>query len=502
MNPKGPRSVLLVEDNPGDAFLVSELFKSFKRPEDSFEAVEDLRNALLYMGQRSVDAVLLDLHLPDASGLDCVGAIGNHSPEVAIIVLTGLDDAGLALDCLGAGAQDYLLKSGLGADALRRSIAYALARTKERVQRRRADALQAQVAAIVDSSSDGILSSTPDGVIKSWNRGAERIFGFSSQEAIGQSIYEIFRVGSSAEESERERRMERLGHGIGDDLAKDLVRLRKDGTEVIVSVVSSVIRGPDSEVLGLAAICRDVTESRRRDQELRTKNVELVERDRHMRALTERLIMVREEERARISRTVHDDLGQLLTGLKMDLRWLARRINGPQPLETGPIAQRLAEAERLTDATVSTVQQIAIDLRPSALDALGLAAAIRDEAGRFRQRSGLAVTVEVLGDEQPPKDVATALFRILQELLTNVVRHSRASAVTIELASTPAVWRLKVADNGVGMSEADIAKASSLGFLGMQERAAALGGRVELENGAGPGSVVRVEVPRPQGEGR
>ncbi|MCE9575060.1 MAG: PAS domain S-box protein [Deltaproteobacteria bacterium] len=472
--------VLLIEDNPGDAALVDELLAGSPGPAAQILHASSLAAANAHLGQGDVDVVLLDLGLPDARGAACVQHVRGRAPQVPIVVLTGTDDHELALTCIAEGAQDYLAKNEVRAESLRRSLGYAIARTREQAERRRANAATAHLAAIVEASADAIVSTTTAGIATSWNRGAEAMFGYSAAEAIGQPFGALVRSPPDT---------------TATSPTGEFDRLHRDGHTITLSGVVSPLHDDAGAVVGHAAIYRNISERRRREAEIRAQNALLVARDAEMRALTERLTAVREDERTRIARTVHDELGQLLTGLKLDLRWLARRL---APDAAAPITDRLAEAERLTDRTLETVQRIALELRPSVLDALGLVAAIRDEARRFEHRAGLALEVRLDAPTPPPERIATAMFRIFQELLTNVARHAQARAVTVGLDEVPEAWVLTVADDGIGFQPSDAPR--SLGLLGMRERAAALGGRVELRSRAGIGTIATVHLPRTAAE--
>lgn len=480
----GSRNLLLVEDNPADANLIMEYLDASLGGggRDTIVHVPTLSEARAWLATGRADAVLLDLRLPDGFGIECVDALRSASGEVPIVVLTGLDDDELAYACLAAGAQDYLSKNHVHIDTLRRAIAYAIARTREQSERRRADELQVRLAGIVEASSDAIVSIGTDGRISSWNQGAESIFRRSRAEAVGVPVNEVLEEGTpwaSTPDGPRE------------------ITLIRDGIQVVLSVVAFGLSDPDGQLVGYAAIYRNVTRARALDRELRLRNEELMVRDRQMRDLTARLNAIREEERGRISRVVHDELGQLLTGLKMDLRWFARRFAAPT-LDRDALERRLVEAERLADQTLETVQRVAIELRPSALDALGLAPAIRDEARRFEARSGIEVQVRVAPDFRTEPEVGTALFRIVQELLTNVARHAHARTVEIGLDQTPEAWTLSVEDDGVGLPPGG-PRPGALGILGMRERVAPLAGTVELTSGSVGGALATVRVPRPGG---
>jgi two-component system sensor histidine kinase UhpB len=490
------RRILLVEDLPGDADLILELLVPPVGHPSPTTWVTSLAAARTVLLAGDADVVLLDLGLPDGSGVACVHDIHQCAGAVPIVVLTGSEDPNLALSCLDAGAQDYVGKRGLERESLRRAIDYAMARTRESMERYRANALQVRLAAIVEASSDAIVSISPQGRIESWNRGAETIFQRPREEVIGRHFNDVVRPPKHLEGSEQHA--ERLAAALGggqNGHAREVVRLRNDGSEVILSVITSLLRDEQGQILGLAGISRDITELKRRDDELKQRNAELLARDRQMRALAARLNAVREEERTRVSREVHDELGQLLTGLKMDLRWIDRRIKPGAAIDAELIAARLAEAASLTDTIMAAVQRIALELRPSALDTLGLAAAIRDEARRYESRTGLAVEVELEAAPPPPAEIATALFRIFQELLTNVVRHAQATSVRIRLEHDALGWQLRVSDDGVGLSAEATSKPTSLGLLGMRERADSLGGSISIVSNVGSGTVTTVSVP-------
>lgn len=483
-----PQTLLLVEDNPGDAELMRDLLEDPLGRRNQVTLAGTLAAALDALGREPFDAVLLDLGLPDATGRTGVEAIRRAHADTPVVVLTGLDDAAVALDCLAAGAQDYLEKSGAAADSLRRAVAYAIARQKEHRAEIRADELQTRLAKIVEASPDAIISLSMDGVVESWNAGAERILGYASEEAVGRHVTEVFRLPEGESSAEQATL---LSNALDDTIHEwpETIRLRKDGSRVVLWPTTYVLRRADGETIGLAAIVRDVTERRRQEDELKRRNEELTVRDRQMRALTSRLNAVREEEQIRISREVHDELGQLLTGVKMDLRWMERHAGDAAGVEA-----RLTETTELVDRTIKTVQRIATELRPSALDALGLAAALRDEARRFEARSGVPVAFEDRGEAEAPSQAATAVFRIFQEILTNVGRHAQATRLDVLLDLTQGRCVLTARDNGVGFAPG-VDERTALGLLGMRERAAELGGEVDIETEDDVGTCVTVRIP-------
>jgi signal transduction histidine kinase len=215
-----------------------------------------------------------------------------------------------------------------------------------------------------------------------------------------------------------------------------------------------------------------------------------------MRRLATRLQTAREEERAHLARELHDDLGQTLTALKLELGRAADALKDVR-LDP-PVMDRLQTLVGLVEIAVAMVRRIATKLRPPALDHLGLAEAIRWETATCRSRSGLRCHV-VAGSNRTALTAKqqTALFRIFQEALTNVVRHAQASAVRVRLTEARGVFELKVRDNGRGITRAEIADAGSIGLFGMRERATRAGARLEITGVPGKGTTVTVSVPLP-----
>ena len=216
-----------------------------------------------------------------------------------------------------------------------------------------------------------------------------------------------------------------------------------------------------------------------------------------LRGLLARVQSLREEERTRIARQIHDHLGQLLTALKLDLRWLDRRVGAlADATAQAALRHKIASACELADETIESVQKIASELRPGILDRLGLPAAVEVEAQTFQSRTGIRCewTLPPHAPALPP-EVATSAFRIFQEILTNAARHSHATQLVVRLG-LPENWLLlEVGDNGIGLRPGAVASPTSLGLLGMQERAATLGGEIRFGPNPGGGTLITVRLP-------
>ncbi|MBO0798500.1 MAG: PAS domain S-box protein, partial [Blastocatellia bacterium] len=243
-------------------------------------------------------------------------------------------------------------------------------------------------------------------------------------------------------------------------------------------------------LIGAWGIQQDISDIKAADQQLR--------RSRHqLRALAARLQSLREKERTEIAREIHDVLGQELTGLKIDFAWLRKRL--PDACEEKVMAkmqERLNATIELLDETLATVKNLSASLRPRVLDTFGLIAAIEWQCNEFNRRTGIVCEYSLPDYDVPlGADCSTALFRIFQETLTNVARHSQATRVDVVLAVDEVKVRLSVRDNGIGMTDKEMAAPNSLGLLGMRERAAAFGGDIIFKSQPGQGTTVIVYMP-------
>jgi signal transduction histidine kinase len=218
------------------------------------------------------------------------------------------------------------------------------------------------------------------------------------------------------------------------------------------------------------------------------------ENERALKALSDRMLVVQEEERTRIAREIHDDLGQTLTALKMDVIGLMEK-SADTP-STSAIRQRVLET---LDATVSSVQRIAAELRPSILDDLGLAETIESEARAFEERTGIECEVSLPEDLARVNNVvATAVYRIIQEALTNVARHSNAAGVELRVRFRDADVLIEIRDDGRGITSQEVGSVRSLGLIGIRERAELIGGTTRFEGIAGRGTIISVRIPMPE----
>ena len=218
-----------------------------------------------------------------------------------------------------------------------------------------------------------------------------------------------------------------------------------------------------------------------------------------LRALAARLQTIREEERTRVAREIHDELGQALTAIKLESALLIRGL----PVEAKEELNRAQSIVELVEGTIQAVRRISTELRPAILDDMGLVAAVEWAAAEFQNRTGMKCRLDLPRDDLViDRESATALFRMLQETLTNVARHAHATEVNVSLASENGSLVLEIQDNGVGIAKERLSASTSLGILGMRERAILLGGELIVEGAPGKGTRATVRIPERRDQAR
>ena len=332
----------------------------------------------------------------------------------------------------------------------------------------------------VERMNEGAVVLSSDHTVLHCNGRFARLLGIGIQNVIGASMEDLVWPGDRA----------KLGVLLGRAAKRPCrgeIRLqwRKSEPRPVQLAMNPLLSGGTRTVCLIAS---DLSEVKRAEQELRTSSEQL-------RNLAARLLTVREEEQTRIAREVHDKLGQSLTAVKMDLSWIAGRMSP----RNGPMLKRIRSTVRLADNLIKSVRRISTELKPGILD-LGLAAAIEWQLHEFQARTGIQCELLLLTEEVPPPEVSTALFRILQETLTNVARHAEATRVEVVKQKQRGRLVLQIRDNGRGFDPADPVVANSLGLLGMRERTAMIGGELKISSAPGKGTSVIVSIPLPQPE--
>ncbi len=359
-----------------------------------------------------------------------------------------------------------------------------------------------------------IIMMDPAGKILSWNDGAERLKGYKSEEIIGKN-YSVFFTAEDRNDRKPEMQLRKAADAGQSEDEGWLVR--KDGWAFWANTVITPLRDDQGRLYAFAKITRDMTERREREESIRMLNehlegrieartAELVQlnealqsevRDRknaeeQLRALAARQERVREDERTRLAREIHDALGQMCTALKMDIAWIAKRL----PKDEKRLVDKSDAALKLVGDLIKSLRRLSTELRPSTLDALGLVASIEWQAQQFEVHTGIRCQLFL-----PEKDLvldkerSTAIFRIFQETLTNVARHAGATTVQTSLVAGDSKIALITHDNGAGFDIAAAERQGSLGLLGMKERAHLLGGDFKISSSPGKGTTVVVHIP-------
>lgn len=335
----------------------------------------------------------------------------------------------------------------------------------------------------IDSVMDGIVATDELHNILVFNPAAERMFGLSAKAVIGQSLDQLLPHRTQDVHQQHVSTFVESGttsKAMGPQM--EVMGRRADGTEFpIESTISQTLIGGKRQ---LTAVLRDVTERRSNEKNLREMNTQL-------RKLSESLQSVREEERSRISRELHDELGQQLTGLKLEFSWLSNRM-----LEGREVARDEINGMRLLlDKALSAVRRISTELRPLILDDLGFAAALAWQIEEFGKRTGITTAQDLTAADQVTDEaLASGLFRIVQESLTNIARHANATSAEVRIVADSDNLVLTVHDNGKGMNLSP-GRSSGIGLVSMRERAIALGAVFAIQSSPGKGSTIEVCLP-------
>jgi PAS domain S-box-containing protein len=346
---------------------------------------------------------------------------------------------------------------------------------------------EARYRTLFEASHDVILMMNTAGDILDVNRRGEAVTGYSQHDLRQMNVY---RDLMPADDHPVVRRL--LDELLKGETREFQVRWKIRTGDVVYLDGASV---PHFSLTGdFISVCtlRDVTERVRAEQRITAINEQL-------RALSARVAAAREEESARIARELHDQLGSLLTSVKWELEILEQQCAAADGTLRSNVRERLATTGNLIHSTIETVRRISSELRPAILDDLGLAPAIEWQAQQFEAATRIRchVRIDALLPEglKPDREQATTAFRILQEALTNTRRHSWASRVDILLEQRDGAFVLTISDNGVGIGSKAVKRSPSLGLLGMRERAALVGGKVEITGAPGRGTTVTVHVP-------
>ncbi|MGF6852350.1 response regulator [Paraburkholderia sp. CI3] len=522
-------TILIVDDTPGNLGVVVDSFEARGiRVLVALDGIEALERAAF----SQPDVILLDVKMPGIDGFETCRRLkrDERTRDIAVIFMTSLMDNEDRVEGFLVGGVDYVTKplrvdemvarvgvhlelrvmhkqvlaqnrQLLAEVAVRKETEAALSQARDDLERRvalrteelarananlraqiderrRADArLQASEArfrAIVETSPVPLcITSMPDGHILYTNPPLRELFGMD--EGSSANIADFY-----AERGERERLIEHLRTKGG--LRNTEIQFRRqDGTRFWAMATARAATYDDSPAIYVGL--NDITGRKQMEQEL----VESREQQRELSAYME---AIREEERKRIAMEIHDELGQLLTALKMDVSLLKMRI-----AHDAEATKKADDMRQLVEGTISMVRNVASHLRPAALN-FGIVSALEWLVDEFNRRNAIACELRIEGGEPALSDAhATALFRIAQASLTNVARHAAATRVEVTLVSTAAQLLLHVRDDGCGFDQQVVSRDYSYGLLGMNERARLIGGSLSIDSSPGAGTMVSIHIP-------
>ncbi|RZF28967.1 response regulator [Paraburkholderia sp. UYCP14C] len=480
MNTTQHLRILLVEDSPTDALLIREALADVDDFEHDLVHTELLGDAISRCAASRFDIVLLDLGLPDAQGISTFRTFRERVPETPVLVFTGLDDRSVGLLAIQDGAQDYLVKRNLDPFELSRAIRYAIER------HRIAHALkesEERFELAVRGASAGLWDWNPQSGAIWLSPYFKKILGYEPGEFPDDSGAVLAAIHPADIEH------------VNACLAAHLDQMRlydveyrirtKSGEYCWVHARGQALWDQFGKPYRMLGWIIDVTERRLAEEALRASREEL-------QRLSAGIQQAREEEKTRIARELHDDFGQQLVALKIGcarLDTLVMRSDNPEG------ALDLANVYKLIDQLVVSVRRIATDLRPAMLDDLGLIPALEWLVSRFSERHGVRVARRIDTGIDFNDDGATAVFRIVQEALTNVARHAQATEVVLEILRKEPYCVVRVTDNGRGREQDKRPAADSFGLLGIRERAWALRGDLQISTAPDRGFAITVSLP-------
>jgi PAS domain S-box-containing protein len=472
---------LQLEDDSCDAELI-EKFLRRAGLEFTTTVVSDKLEYLAAIRRDVFDAILADNSLPQFNSTDAMKLLHTEAVSTAFILVTGTVSEEFAVDIIHKGADDYILKGNL----TRLPSAIMQAIEKKKMQKEKLDAEAGLVKSerryrtLFQRNLAGIYQSTTDGRIIDCNNAFCRMLGYSSPGEM-RKINSRDLYFSEAEMRNFIARMhyEKFLSNFESTLRK------KDGSPVYVIGNISLVEDNETDIHTIEGIMINITDRKTAEENLKKINLELHD-------LSSHLQNIREDERIEIARDIHDELGQQLTALKMDVYSLNKQIKS----DDLAIREKFTDILGLIEGSVNSVRRIAAHLRPGILDDLGLVAALQWQSQEMQTRFGLTINfIAEQSEIDASSTVSTGLFRIYQEALTNAVRHSDARIIdsSIKVADNRII--LQIRDDGKGIDMSAIGKCKTFGLLGIKERVYVMEGQYEFASEPGKGTSLYISVP-------
>ena len=468
---EGPGRLIIIDDEVETITPVCEFLSHCGYVVSSFTSGRD---ALKVMRERPFDLLLTDLIMPEMDGITLLRAALDIDPSLIGIVITGQGTIRSAVEAMKVGAFDYMLKP-LELRLLRQVVSRAM-------NVRRLLKAESKYRSIFENAVGGIYQTSPEGRCITANQAFARIMGYSSPDEMIKDLEDMGRLYVEPGRREEFARLMRKHAAVA---GFESQVYRKDGSTIWISESALSVCSAEGKLLYYEGIIEEITTRKKAEDECRTSREQLQN-------LSAYLQSAREKERMYIAREIHDELGQTLTALKMDVFWLHKKFSADQKI----MFEKTNSMSALIDSAIETVRRISRELRPGLLDDLGLTAAIEWQVGEFQQRTGIRCELVMEPDEIiVEQDISTAVYRIFQETLTNIARHSYATMVKIFLEMKPREILLQIKDNGRGVSQEKIESTTSFGLIGIRERVRLLQGELKISGSKSKGTLVEVTIP-------
>jgi PAS domain S-box-containing protein len=467
--------ILLVDDNPDNLVSLEAALDSLN---EDLVSARSGTEALRYLLENDFAAILLDVKMPDMDGFETAELIRSRkrSQHTPILFLTAYRNEEHLFRGYDLGAVDFLFKP-IVPEILRSKVAVfvELSRSAQR-QRKQAEILakaELKFRSLLEAAPDAMLITTAEGEIVLANSRSDDLFGYSRQELLGQNIRLLVPSWTLS------------SYNLG-----EATSVCKDGSTFPSEISSSPLQ--TEEGLLITSAVRDISERKRAEQRIAEQTQQLHEANRELRHLSSRIVAIRDEERRRLGRELHDSQGQYLAAIKMNLEMIETTDAALSPVQQSA----LTEAITLLERSMREIRVISHLLHPPLLDEIGLQAVVPWYLNSFSERSGIQIDLDMPSDiAKLPDQVELAVFRVLQECLTNVHRHSGSKVAKVKILPEETSVTLEVTDRGRGMSSQNGSDpVMGVGITGMRERVRELGGHFEI-NSSSEGTVVRAVLP-------
>ena len=469
--------LLLCEDDETDAALVIRQLEK-----DDFEVewkcVDNAEALTVALMEKNWDIILSDFNIPGFGGVQALSIVNQSGIEVPFILVSGAIGEETAVEMMRRGASDYLMKGSLQrlGEAVKREIEDFRIKKAKREAESIIKANEEKYRAVIDHSLYAIFLAQPGGCIEEANPAATEMFGYTVDEFRKQTRDTLF------DSSDEDFKQNLIVREIKGSVKGEFTGIRKNGERFPCEITSALFFDINGNQVSCSMVA-DISARRNAEQQLRNTLEEMQQLSMHLKD-------AREDERKFIAREIHDEVGQLATGIQMQLYLL--KLKSPDITEAG--MEKINRSMELSDMMISSIRRIATSIRPVALDERGLNDALKWQCEQLQENHQITCCfTSDFEDSRLSPEAKTEFFRICQESMTNVLRHAQASQVAVTIKEEQGTINLSITDNGKGFDTQQ--KTTHLGLIGIRERAHSLQGELKLTTAPGKGTSIQVIVP-------